>query len=611
MGIYEVNGGHLRLCLAFNKHSSLATQRPQVFSIERGSGNILLELERYLPSSDERLLLERNSGLWRADSRIVNGVRIPVSNTSFSASKTSLQFYEGRYACFIQRPGDDLRTTWQYILDPALQPKTITFVRQTPEHGKEQLLGIYKFDGSVLTIAFHKGAPRPEKFESTAGSDIELWVLGLPIGRRLPAASGSSPPPGVAGGSDIKLPQTTSAAQKPLSSFRTAAVTRGDLAVAIGATGTIQPEEVVDVMAQVEGPVVRFGDDPRGSTDPNYKGKPIDYNSPVEVGTILAEIDPTLYKARRDQAAAGLDRAKANVRLAEAKLAQAKAEKTSLDVAEAAVLAAMAAVAENKTALELAETNLAYTVIKSPVKGVIVDRRVNVGQNVAPAAGAPSLFLIAKDVGKLQIWTSVNEADIGRITKGMDVHFTIDAVPHEVFRGKVIQVRLNATLIQNVVTYTVVVALENPDRRLMPYMTANVSFEIERHKDILKVPNAALRWFEIERHKDILKVPNAALRWRPLPQQIAPDIRAEALAAMSRRNAEALKDRHESSRLWIVDGDFVRPIPVVIVSTDGTSTAVKGPEIHEGMEVVIGERVEGVGNPLVPQSPSAKKGNHE
>ena len=139
------------------------------------------------------------------------------------------------------------------------------------------------------------------------------------------------------------------------------------------------------------------------------------------------------------------------------------------------------------------------------------------GQTVVSSLSASSLFLLAKDLSRMQVWASVNEADIGRIQPGVKVHFTVDAYPNETFVGEVLQVRLNATMTQNVVTYTVVVTTENKDMKLLPYMTANLKFEIERHEDVLKVPNAALRW-------------------KPRPQQIAPDIRAETLAAMNRHD---------------------------------------------------------------------------
>ena len=162
--------------------------------------------------------------------------------------------------------------------------------------------------------------------------------------------------------------------------------------------------------------------------------------------------------------------------------------------AEANVAVGEATIQQNEAALEMAKTNLGYSTIKSPVDGVIIDRRVNIGQTVVASLNAPSLFLIAKDLRRMQVWASVNEADIGRIHPSMPVRFTVDAYPGEVFRGKVVQVRLNATMTQNVVTYTVVVTTDNSDGKLLPYLTANVNFELEQRDNVLLVPNAALRW---------------------------------------------------------------------------------------------------------------------
>src|SRR5262249_12654673 len=144
--------------------------------------------------------------------------------------------------------------------------------------------------------------------------------------------------------------------------------------------------------------------------------------------------------------------------------------------------------------LREAQVNLGYTQIRSPVDGVIVDRRVNVGQTVVAGLNAPSLFLIAKDLTKLQVWASVNEADIGNIHAGQSVRFTVDAYPKETFVGQVAQIRLNASMTQNVVTYTVVISTDNSQGKLLPYMTANLQFEVDRRHDVLLVPNAALRW---------------------------------------------------------------------------------------------------------------------
>ena len=162
--------------------------------------------------------------------------------------------------------------------------------------------------------------------------------------------------------------------------------------------------------------------------------------------------------------------------------------------AKANVAVGKATVRQNKAALRMAKTNLGYTTIKSPVRGVIIDRRVNIGQTVVASLNAPSLFLIAKDLRRMQVWASVNEADIGQIRVDMPVRFTVDAHPGQTFHGKVTQIRMNATMTQNVVTYTVVVTTDNSSGKLLPYLTANVQFEVDKRSGVLLVPNAALRW---------------------------------------------------------------------------------------------------------------------
>jgi HlyD family secretion protein len=260
--------------------------------------------------------------------------------------------------------------------------------------------------------------------------------------------------------------------------FRTAPVARGDLLVSISATGTLEPEEVIDVGAQVAGQIMSFGKDADGKT--------VDYGSHVETGTVLAQIDDTLYKAQAaeadaqvQQAQAGLQVANANLEQARAKLYQAQRDweraqklgpsealaqaqydsyKSAYEIAqanvalsEASILQAQAAVAQAEAANVRAKRNLDYTTIRSPVKGVIIDRRVNTGQTVVASLNAPSLFLLAKDLTRMQVWVAVNEADIGKIHPGQPVSFTVDAFPGEAFRGEVGKVRLNASMTQNVV----------------------------------------------------------------------------------------------------------------------------------------------------------------
>lgn len=404
----------------------------------------------------------------------------------------------------------------------------------------------------------------------------------------------------------------------PPASFRTAEVKRGDLLVTISATGTVEPEEVVDVGAQIAGKIELFGKDPRNN------GKVIDYGTPVDQGTVLAHIDDSLYAADVEQATATLESAKANVQRSKADLDQLQAKliqaernwkrakdlgpsralsgsdydmyeatyataRASVAVGEAAVVQAEKGVLQAEAQLSRVKTNLGYCTIKSPVKGVIVDRRVNIGQTVVASLNAPSLFLIAKDLKRMQVWASVNEADIGQIHAGQPVTFTVDAYPGETFRGEVGKVRLNASMTQNVVTYTVEINTDNSQGRLLPYLTANVLFEVNRRKDVLLVPNAALRW-------------------KPSPQQIAPDARQEAPAPerrQSRGKGAGPQVAERSGTLWIHDGMFVRPLPVKVGVFDNANTEVQSEKLSEGMEVIIGEAPKGgpaeTTNPFTPQ----------
>ena len=363
---------------------------------------------------------------------------------------------------------------------------------------------------------------------------------------------------------EVKAPATPAAAPVPTtgettkpSAFRTIPITRGDIAATISCIGTIEPEEVVEVGAQLAGKIVSLGDDPRGVTDLKYRGKTIDYGSPVEAGTVLARIDDAICKARVEKENAACERAKSELALAQAQQETAENAKVSVTVAEATV-------AQAKAALQEAQANLDHTIIRSPIKGVILARRVNVGQNVAPTSQSPSSFLIAKDLTKVTVWASVNEVDIGPIKKGMEANVTVDAFPGEVFKGNVEQIRLNATMAENVVIYTVVLGgFENQNQKLLPYMTANVQFQIASRRGVLRVPTKALRW-------------------KPLPEQMAYDVRPLA---------PPHKDRENRGLLWVEvqAGKSVRPIEVQVGLSDGEQSEVSGPDVKEGMGVVYGE----------------------
>ena len=259
----------------------------------------------------------------------------------------------------------------------------------------------------------------------------------------------------------LGFPRITVSADEPkaagVATLHTATVTRGNVVATVEAVGTMEPEQVVDVGSQVCGSITDLS---------------VDYGSQVEKGTLLAKIDDTLYVAQVEQARIGCQRADAEVALAKAKSSLAKVDwqraqelikhnaissidydvaKYNYEVAQASIAVAEAASAQSKFALKQAEINLDWTRIRSPVKGVIIDRRVNVGQTVVSDNGvisAASLFLIAKDLKKLQVWVSVNEADIGKIRKEQTVRFTVDAYPGQSFTGKVAQIRLNATMTQ-------------------------------------------------------------------------------------------------------------------------------------------------------------------
>jgi HlyD family secretion protein len=420
--------------------------------------------------------------------------------------------------------------------------------------------------------------------------------------------------------------------------MRTVPVERGDLQFTIEATGTVEPEEVVDVGAQVAGKIQSLGADPRSES------KTIDYGSPVKVGTVLARIDDSLYQSDVEQAQAqvessqallqstqaGVQEAQANVERAEKDLLQLQAKqyqaqrdwkraqgtwksspgaisesdfdlaKSTYEAADAAVGVGNAAIAQANALLSNAKaavvkanadlsnaraihkramTNLGYCTIKSPVEGVIIDRRINVGQTVVSSLNSPSLFLIAKDLKRLQVWASVNEADIGNIHSGQSVRFTVDGT-NQKFKGVVApdQPRLNASMNQNVVTYTVVVNTDNSNGLLIPYRTADLQFEVTRHENVLLVPNSALRW-------------------QPSPERAAasglPDSTAGTKARNTAKHAQEEADSGAESEtiLWTLEGDRLVPVKVRTILSDGTLTEVAGEGLKEGALVVVGEEV--------------------
>ncbi|MDB5327000.1 MAG: efflux transporter, family, subunit [Phycisphaerales bacterium] len=430
--------------------------------------------------------------------------------------------------------------------------------------------------------------------------------------------------------------------------FRTTKVTRGDVIASIGANGTVEPDEVIDVGSQVSGPIVQFGTDVAGHV--------IDYHSDVKAGSLLALIDVTTYAATLDEAKAqllaaeaGVHRAEADRATAQAKLTQAqsdwqRAEKigpgdalaqTQYDtykslyeqsraavlVADASIATAKATVVQAQSAVSRAQKNLDYCTIKSPVEGTVIDRRVNVGQTVVSTQSASSMFLIARDLSHMQVWVAVNEADIGQIHPGQSVTFTCDAFGDRNFKGKVKKIRWNAQMTQNVVIYTVEVAVDNADRTLIPYLTANVQFETARADSTLLIPNGALRWTPTAAEQII---PSEREKYAPKEPEMPADGkgrkptggrgeggRGDGGDSKPAAKPGGKKSGHPDTKpavIWVKDGEMVRPVTVTTGVTDGASTAVVASDLKEDDEVVTGtvaasaaDGPNGPTNPFLPQ----------
>jgi HlyD family secretion protein len=363
--------------------------------------------------------------------------------------------------------------------------------------------------------------------------------------------------------------------RKPAIRYRTAAVERGEIVAGVTATGTVNPVVSVQVGSQVSGKILSLH---------------ADFNSVVKAGEVVARIDPSIYRARRDQAAATLANTIAAKAKAVTELAQRKREldrykslltqhfvsendvdvaitafegaKAQLDVAEAQVQQAQAQ-------LDAAELDLKYTVIRSPVNGIVIARNVEVGQTVTASFQTPMLFLIALDLTRMQVDANVSEADIGGITPGKPAMFTVDAYPGEHFHGSVNQVRNAPVNVQNVVTYDVVIGVENKDLRLKPGMTANVSIIVAQRESVLRIPNAALRFVP----------PKLATKGGAASKPAAVD---------SGRTASAGFDGM-SRRVWKeTPAGELESVPVRLGISDGVFSEVISEGLTEGDSVVVG-----------------------
>jgi HlyD family secretion protein len=368
----------------------------------------------------------------------------------------------------------------------------------------------------------------------------------------------------VLGASILYLAENREAASE--TSYTLATVKRGELTLSVSATGTLSPLITVLVGSQVSGTI---------------ESVLADFNSQEKKGQVIAQIEPSLFKAQVAQEQANLDSARAaqekawvavqdaqrrferNKHLFERKMvAESEVDLARFDYDSALVEHKLrkAAVAQATAALQQAQVNLEHTTIYAPIDGVVLSRDVDVGQTVAASLQAPTLFTIAQDLSRMQIETDVDEAFIGMIREGQAVRFTVFAYPHQVFEGKLVQIRLSPKVESEVVLYNCIINVDNADLRLKPGMTATVTVEVERRHDVLKVPNAALRYI--------------------------PELSSERLRALRK---ELDVGDHEGL-LWVpADGD-VKPLKVSVGLTADRETEVAAGGLEEGVTVVVADQ---------------------
>ncbi|MGB3861722.1 MAG: efflux RND transporter periplasmic adaptor subunit [Candidatus Aminicenantaceae bacterium] len=391
--------------------------------------------------------------------------------------------------------------------------------------------------------------------------------------------------------------------------FKKEAIKKGSIEALVVTTGTLNPVNTVDVGSQVSGKIEDI-----------Y----VDFNSEVKTGQIIARIDQSAFSTRVQQneanyrsAVASLEKSKVMLANDKKKLDRAmdlfnkelisfedkEAAETQYYSSKADLQSSEAKIEQAKSQLDSSQVDLDYTIIKSPINGVVINRNVNVGQTVAASFQAPVLFQIANDLSKMQVECSVDEADIGRVKEGQRVTFTVDAFPDDNFSGKVSQVRYSPEIVQNVVTYTTIVAVENPEMKLRPGMTATVSMVVGEAKDKLLVPNSALRFMPQFTQEEMQKMfesmkrerqrrggdPTQAGGARPgqTGGQGSPSGPQFGMAGGPGMQRSARKD---VGRVWIEDeSGNLKPLMVRIGVTDNTYTEVVRGELEEGQEVITGE----------------------
>ena len=359
--------------------------------------------------------------------------------------------------------------------------------------------------------------------------------------------------------------------------YETTVVTRGELTQAVTASGQLNPLVKVDVGSQISGIIQKMQ---------------VDFNSPVTEGQVIAQLDAATYEANLIQAEGNLANAKAAAELAQLNADRAKAlqseklnAKAEYEKAMADLHQAEAAVKVNEGSLKKAQVDLARCTIYAPINGIVISRNVNVGQTVAASLSAPTLFVIANDLAKMQIEADVAEADIGLVGTGQDVEFTVDAFPGQTFHGKVTQVRNAPKTDQNVVTYVTIIDVTNPNLKLKPGMTANVSVIVRHHDKVLKIPNAALR-FRPAKNVEVVKTRTNKTDVAEAPAKGETKSASEKKSETAKPKKDKMEKRKSERTVYVLRDGGLQPVKLKLGITDGRETElIEG--LNEGDAVVV------------------------
>ena len=370
--------------------------------------------------------------------------------------------------------------------------------------------------------------------------------------------------------------------------WKTAKIDTGNVSVNITATGSLNAVTTVQVGAQVSGIVSKLF---------------ADFNTVVKKGQIVATLDTTLLFASMRDAAASVEKAKVQVELTKQQFIRADtlfrekvAAKADYDLAYSNYKQAKADLLSKMATLDHEKTNLRYATIKAPINGTVISRNVDVGQTVISSFNAPTLFTIANDLTQMQVLANVDEADIGQVKVGQETVFTVDAYPYEVFRGSVAQVRLQPVIVQNVNNYIVVINVANPDLKLLPGLTANITLKVNEHRHIIKVSVNAIHFMPPDEYLKTLKLPDSVM---------------ENIQSMKIASNEIPRPG-DVCYVWIKNGTVLQPKQVTVGLFDGTFIEVSG-DIKRGEDIVTGG---GTGssqpasttanNPFMPKMPSRR-----